>query len=306
MRATLQRLHGSVRRPAPEHAEPMSQPTGAEIARKTKSQPVPQTHFASEQEEGLDDGLKTPAIEAHHVHDVYDRVASQWAGTRYKAWPEVERFMQAHSRKGDLVGEIGCGNGKNLREAVRVTESPIVIASDISMPLCEISALQTPLADVHAADIIQLPLRSNIFDLVLCVAVLHHLSTVKRRQIAISECARILRPGGKVLFFAWAQEQDDGFSGHEFQAQDVFVPFHQKTYMHGWEKAFLPKHIDESISHGVIDESKRSVVLQRYCHVFVKGELEALIETVIGMRIISSFRDAGNWAVVAEKSSSAG
>ena len=264
-----------------------------------KSRPVPNVHLQTAVDEA--EVRKTPPIELHHVRDVYDRVATQWAGTRYKAWPEVERFLKDHAKPFDLVGEIGCGNGKNLCEAVKATGSSVVIASDVSLPLCEIASLQTTKADLHTADIISLPMRSGIFDLVLCVAVLHHLSTIKRRETAIQECIRILRPGGKALFFAWAQEQDDGFSGHEFAKQDVFVPFHQKMYMYGWEKAFLPKHVDEDVGHGVIDESKRSVVLQRYCHVFIKGELDALISAFPEMRIVSSFRDAGNWAVVCEK-----
>jgi SAM-dependent methyltransferase len=264
-----------------------------------KSRPVPTTHL--QQEQDARNELKTPPIELHHVRDVYDRVATQWAGTRYKAWPEVENFFKNHAKPYDLVGEIGCGNGKNLGEAVARTGSPVVIASDVSIPLCEIAALQTKAADIHAADILCLPLRSEVFDLVLCIAVLHHLSTPKRRETAVQECARVLKKGGKILLFAWAQEQSDGVSGHEFQEQDVFVPFHQKMYLAGWEAAFMPEHVDESIGHGVVDESKRMVVFQRYCHVFVKGELEALVANVPGMQVIHTFLDAGNWGVIAQK-----
>jgi SAM-dependent methyltransferase len=278
--------------------------TGASTVadKTTKSRPVPSTHLVKEEEEI--EVKKTPPIELHHVRDVYDRVATQWAGTRYKAWPEVERFLREHALKNALVGEIGCGNGKNLAEAINVTGSSLVIANDVSQPLCEIASMQSPRAELQVADIVSLPLRSEIFDVVLCIAVLHHLSTPKRREQAVKECARVLRAGGKALFFAWAQEQDDGVSGHAFQEQDVFVPFHQKTYMHGWEKAFMPKHVDEDIGHGIMDESKRSVVLQRYCHVFIKGELEAIVNSVPEMEVISSFRDAGNWAVIAVKTKS--
>ena len=269
----------------------------------SKSRPVPSSHLQSSLKEE-EDVRKTPEIELHHVRDVYDRVATQWAGTRYRAWPEVENFFRGHAKKNVLIAEIGCGNGKNLSEAISSTNSSVVIASDISLPLCEIAALQTPRAEVHVGDIISIPMRSEVFDIVLCIAVLHHLSTQKRRETAVKECIRILKPGGKALFFAWAQEQQDGVSGHEFDEQDVFVPFHQKMYMYGWEKAFMPNHIDEQIGHGIIDETKRSVVLQRYCHVFVEGELEKLISDLKEMKIIQSFKDAGNWGVIAEKVSS--
>ena len=73
----------------------------------SKSTPVPLEHIPSSHEQ---DVRKTPELELHHVRDVYDKVATQWylflfifqtvispvvprAGTRYKAWPEVERFL---------------------------------------------------------------------------------------------------------------------------------------------------------------------------------------------------------------------
>jgi hypothetical protein len=38
----------------------------------------------------------------------------QWDGTRYKAWPRVAEFV-ASQRKGSLICDSGCGNGKNLK-----------------------------------------------------------------------------------------------------------------------------------------------------------------------------------------------
>ncbi|KAH9260216.1 hypothetical protein BASA81_001385 [Batrachochytrium salamandrivorans] len=261
----------------------------------SKSRPVPDKHL--DPADGQD-FKRTPELEQHHVHEVYNQLATQWAGTRYKAWPEVERFFQTHAQPNSLVGEIGCGNGKNLRESLACTGSPLVIASDVSFPLCEIAALQTPKADIHVADIISLPMRSEVFDLGICIAVLHHLSTQRRRLAAVQECARVMRPGAKLMFLAWAQEQQLGVSGHEFAKQDVFVPFHQKTYQ---GEVFPPAHVDEEIGHGVLDLGKRSLVYQRYCHVFVEGELEQLVESCGNLKLVRSFTDAGNWGVVCEK-----
>ena len=59
-------------------------------------------------------------------------------------------------------------------------------------------------------------------------------------------------------------------------------------------------------SHGEVDEEKGAAVFQRYCHVYVKGELEKLIEETIGNEginacIIESYHDTGNWAVCVKK-----
>lgn len=50
--------------------------------------------------------------------------------------------------------------------------------------------------------------RSNAFDVCLCIAVLHHLSTPERRLAGLKELVRVTRPGGLVLVYVWALEQE--------------------------------------------------------------------------------------------------
>ncbi|PIO62751.1 hypothetical protein TELCIR_15677, partial [Teladorsagia circumcincta] len=63
--------------------------------------------------------------------------------------------------------------------------------------------------------------RDNTADAVLNVSVLHHLSTANRRKAALEECARCLRPGGRMLTYVWAYEQPNG----TFPSQDLLVPW---------------------------------------------------------------------------------
>ena len=49
---------------------------------------------------------------------------------------------------------------------------------------------------------------SNSFDACISIAVIHHLSTIERRANAIRELLRIVKPGGLVLVYVWAMEQD--------------------------------------------------------------------------------------------------
>ncbi|VDQ09555.1 unnamed protein product [Trichobilharzia regenti] len=53
--------------------------------------------------------------------------------------------------------------------------------------------------DVVVGDILQIPYCSNRFDFFICIAVIHHLSTLARRIEAVKELARILRVGGEGL-----------------------------------------------------------------------------------------------------------
>lgn len=52
-----------------------------------------------------------------------------------------------------------------------------------------------PLADVAVADGFNLPYRSASCDAVLCIAVLHHMSSPARRVRLLQELLRVIRPG---------------------------------------------------------------------------------------------------------------
>ena len=166
-----------------------------------------------------------PLLERQHVQQVYDTIAQQWHGTRYKAWPRVEAFVHslpAHS----LIADLGCGNGK-MAPACRES-GHFALACDFSIELVRIAAAQMGM-EAQAADVMLLPYRSGEFDAALSIAVLHHVASRERRLMLIRETLRVLRPGGRALFYAWAQDQAQGRSGHSFGSQDVFVPWTQKN-----------------------------------------------------------------------------
>ena len=55
----------------------------------------------------------------------------------------------------------------------------------------------------------RLPYAAQRFDAVLCIAVLHHMTTPARRSEMLTELVRVLAPGGKALVTVWATEQED-------------------------------------------------------------------------------------------------
>jgi SAM-dependent methyltransferase len=72
-----------------------------------------------------------------HVQLVYDAIARQWHGTRYKAWPRVVDFVRDLPPR-SLVADLGCGNGKlapSFRDA-----GHIAIGCDFSAELVGIAA----------------------------------------------------------------------------------------------------------------------------------------------------------------------
>uniref|UniRef100_A0A7S0JBK4 Methyltransferase type 11 domain-containing protein n=1 Tax=Calcidiscus leptoporus TaxID=127549 RepID=A0A7S0JBK4_9EUKA len=236
-----------------------------------------------------------PELERRHVQRVYDAIANQWHGTRYKAWPNVVKFVEALPT-GSLVADLGCGNGK-LSPSFRANRH-FGIGCDFSSELVRISRAQMDL-EAQVADVMALPYRSGTFDAAVSIAVLHHVATVPRRRQLIQEALRILRPTGRALFYAWAMEQSNGRSGHEFDAQDVFVPWHQKKTEQLRQDPSAPENAHAA--DGSYMPEKAAFIYQRYCHVYREGELADLVSSIPCAKLLSTYYDVGNWCAVVEK-----
>ncbi|KAH9488168.1 Alkylated DNA repair protein alkB 8 [Bulinus truncatus] len=145
-------------------------------------------------------------LEKQHVHQVYDDIAkhfsgTRYSGTRYKPWPKVVDFIMSQLPL-SLLLDVRCGNGKCLGVSKEIFE----IGSDYSSNLaniCRGRSFETCVTDVTC-----LPFRNNAFDILLCIAVIHHMATEERRLKAVSEIVRILRTGGRALVYVWAMEQE--------------------------------------------------------------------------------------------------
>ena len=59
------------------------------------------------------------------------------------------------------------------------------------------------------ADAFHLPYCSSRLDAVLCIAVLHHISSAARRLRVLEELVRVLKAGGRALVTVWATQQED-------------------------------------------------------------------------------------------------
>lgn len=205
------------------------------------------------------EGHVAEVYEETHVHDVYEAIAPHFSATRHKPWPFVSSFL-ASQPPGSIGLDIGCGNGKNMG-----------VNRDVVMLGCDRSAALVALArdmwctggrganndnghdgriagaDVAVADGLQLPFREASVDFVICIAVIHHLSTRERRVDAIKRllwCIRRKDPltdadsplgdterrSGQVLVYVWALEQSSSRRGWDKDSeQDLLVPWVMKA-----------------------------------------------------------------------------
>ncbi|XP_071478397.1 tRNA (carboxymethyluridine(34)-5-O)-methyltransferase ALKBH8-like [Diadema antillarum] len=140
-------------------------------------------------------------LEADQVHTVYDSIAEHFSGTRYKPWPRVVEFLD-RLQPGSIVLDVGCGNGKYLG----VNRHLCMIGCDRSNQLIGICRGRS--LEGFVCDSLSLPVRDRSVDACICIAVIHHLSTMSRRIQAVKEISRVLRSGGQALVTVWAMEQE--------------------------------------------------------------------------------------------------
>jgi len=95
--------------------------------------------------------------------------------------------------RGRMVLDAGCGSGRYLRELD--SRGAKAIGIDLSAPMLTRARQSTP--RIARADIRALPFDARSLDLVVCALALGDIAEL---ELALQEIARVLRPGGRVIY----------------------------------------------------------------------------------------------------------
>lgn len=98
--------------------------------------------------------------------------------------------------EGSLVLELGCGDGKTLSA---LPGDWGVVGLDVSSQALRLASRARADVSLIQADASCLPLRERCFDAVFAFHVVGHLLAADRRALA-REAARVLKPGGRIFF----------------------------------------------------------------------------------------------------------
>lgn len=148
-------------------------------------------------------------------------------------------------------------------------------------------------ADVLCSSMYPCPFRPGVFDAALCIAVIHHLSTVQRRIEAVQQLLRLVKPnGGLVLIYVWALPEEQSLASSSTHKRVKNIDY--KT-----GDAFVPWQMNAKF-----DDAKQK--FNRYYHFFREGELEgvcgeALEKGGFSGHIEESYFDKENWCVVVRR-----
>jgi SAM-dependent methyltransferase len=98
--------------------------------------------------------------------------------------------------------DAGCGSGQAIADAA--SRGATVTGVDATPELLDIARQRTPTADLRAGDIEQLPFGDASFDV---VTAFNSIQYAADPAAAISELARVCRPGGQVAIGIWGDPQ---------------------------------------------------------------------------------------------------
>ncbi|HEU5416555.1 MAG TPA: methyltransferase domain-containing protein [Streptosporangiaceae bacterium] len=135
------------------------------------------------------------------------------------------------------VLEIAAGTGVLTRELIAACPAAQVTATDLNGAMVEYAASRVPGAAWQQADALDLPFGDGQFDVVACQ---FGVMFFPDKPAAFREMRRVLTPGGRLLFSAWA-----GVAAHGFAA----------PLMAGVERAFPddPPAFVAAVPHGYSD-----------------------------------------------------
>jgi SAM-dependent methyltransferase len=100
--------------------------------------------------------------------------------------------------RGKALLDAGCGTGLLVRLAA--DRGAAVSGLDASAPLLDIACGRTPAADLRTGEIESLPYGDGAFDIVTAVNAIQYATSP---AAAVTELARVCRPGGQVAIAGW-------------------------------------------------------------------------------------------------------
>jgi SAM-dependent methyltransferase len=142
------------------------------------------------------------ARQAHQAHQLWEANAPWWqAGFTEGVDPEYTEqilpLVAAHLRGSRRVLDVGTGEGQVARLAT-TTGPATVVGIDPTWAQLEVARRRGGAPYYVRAEAAALPFPDHAFDAVVACLVFEHVESV---DAAIAEVGRVLRPGGRFLFF---------------------------------------------------------------------------------------------------------
>ncbi len=220
--------------------------------------------------------------------EFYAHFARDFAETRSAERANVEPIMP-YLADGVKVLDVGCGNGRLSerldREAFRLDYVGIDLTPEL-VALARARRLHHLAAEFYVADVTQTDwakmLRGRApFDLILALAVLHHIPSFELRCAVLRDLRALLQPGSGLIMSNWQFTRSE-------RLKKKIVP---------WQTLGLEAELEPG---DALLDWKRGGTGYRYVHLLTEAEVQSLADQS-GFEVVQQFYADGNlnlWSVL--------
>ncbi len=180
-------------------------------------------------------------LEEQKQRDKQAKLYDAIVGVHVPSWSEA-RLIRRHLRTvTSRVGlDVGCGTGRQTRALAMVSQRVLAIDRSVqSLRLCHAKLAQRNLASrvlLIQADLLAIPVRCGVGDVVVTAQVLQHLPTAEARAKSVDKIAEALGPHGVLIasLYEWSGQpwrrqkeltHAGGISAYRFTKDEVRALF---------------------------------------------------------------------------------
>jgi ubiquinone/menaquinone biosynthesis C-methylase UbiE len=137
--------------------------------------------------------------------DFWEKLLSELPDS-YKEWfEEEEKYLVKNITKDAKVLEVGCGDGRSIKDILEVTTDIIGIDHDeTAVKDAKENFKDQPKIEILDADARNLPFEDNSFDFVLCLTTFANFGESKFK--ALNEMKRVLKTDGNIIISVFSEE----------------------------------------------------------------------------------------------------
>ncbi len=182
------------------------------------------------------------------VLEVFNAIAESYSYTRRKCVVDIPQITDV--KRCRFILDMGCGPCQcgELVFKYSDTGGKFLVCADIALNMLTVSMKRLKkrglfqYVDMVNCDLEFIPFRSNSFDCIVLIAVLHHLPTANTRVNALKEIHRIATSRSTIVVSVWHVFQPKHLyrvflnifkkliGRHRASLKDIYVPWHSKKY----------------------------------------------------------------------------